>query len=157
MAVKTEDICKEWTKRDQEADKLASLEISEKNRQHLNRVALRAYSSQKKTIKDGIENEQIAEQICRPEHCSVQKAEDGEQKRLPGDQGHEYEQADIPTGVPDHARESEVLRVGHTNCQGEDVDTQQHGGGAEIPGPRTTDVVGQAHQHQGNGQPDRPT
>ena len=60
MAVKTENISEEQFVRDSKAD-LLTLETPEDSRKHLNSVALRAYSGQKKSAKGGVENEQIAE------------------------------------------------------------------------------------------------
>jgi len=60
VAVKTENISEEQFVRDSKAD-LLTLGTPEDSRKHLNSVALRAYSGQKRSAKDGIENEQIAE------------------------------------------------------------------------------------------------
>jgi len=60
VAVKTENFSQEQFVRDSKAD-LLTLGTPEDSRKHLNSVALRAYSGQKRSAKDGIENEQIAE------------------------------------------------------------------------------------------------
>jgi RNA polymerase sigma factor for flagellar operon FliA len=60
VAVKTENISQEQFVRDSKAD-LLTLGTPEDSRKHLNSIALRAYSGQKRSAKDGIENEQIAE------------------------------------------------------------------------------------------------
>ena len=60
MAVKTENISEAQFVRDPKAD-LLTLETPEDSRKHLNGVALRAYSGQKKSAKGQVENEQIAE------------------------------------------------------------------------------------------------
>jgi len=60
VAVKTENISEGQLISDTKAD-LLTLETPEDSRKHLNSVALRAYSGQKRSAKDGIEDEQIAE------------------------------------------------------------------------------------------------
>ncbi len=60
MAVKPENICEVQFIGDPKAD-LLTLETPEDSRKHLNSVALRAYSGQKKSVKGGIEDKQIAE------------------------------------------------------------------------------------------------
>ena len=60
MAVKAENISEAQFVRDPKAD-LLTLETPEDSRNHLNSVALRAYSGQKRTAKDGIEDGRIAE------------------------------------------------------------------------------------------------
>ena len=60
MAVKTENISEEQFIKDTKAD-LLTLGTPEDSRKHLNSVALRTYSDQKRSAKDGIEDEQIAE------------------------------------------------------------------------------------------------
>jgi RNA polymerase sigma factor for flagellar operon FliA len=60
VAVKTENISEEQFVRDSKAD-LLTLGTPEDSRKHLNSVALRAYSGQKRTPKDGIEDGRIAE------------------------------------------------------------------------------------------------
>jgi len=58
--VKAENISEAQFVRDSKAD-LLTLETPEDSRNHLNSVALRAYSGQKRTAKDGIEDGRIAE------------------------------------------------------------------------------------------------
>jgi len=60
VAVKAENISEAQFVRDPKAD-LLTLETPEDSRNHLNSVALRAYSGQKRTAKDGIEDGRIAE------------------------------------------------------------------------------------------------
>ena len=60
MAVKTENISEEQFVRDSKAD-LLTLGTPEDSRKHLNSVALRAYSGQKRSTKTEVKNEQIAE------------------------------------------------------------------------------------------------
>ncbi len=60
MAVKTENISEEQLISDTKAD-LLTLGTPEDSRKHLNSVALRAYSGQKRSDKDGIEDGRIAE------------------------------------------------------------------------------------------------
>ncbi len=60
MAVKPENICEVQFIGEPKAD-LLTLETPEDSRKHLNSVALRAYSGQKKSVKGGIEDKQIAE------------------------------------------------------------------------------------------------
>ncbi len=60
MALKTENISEEQLTKDTKAD-LLTLGTPEDSRKHLNTVALRAYSGQKKSDKDGIEDGRIAE------------------------------------------------------------------------------------------------
>jgi RNA polymerase sigma factor for flagellar operon FliA len=60
VAVKPENICEVQFIGDPKAD-LLTLETPEDSRKHLNSVALRAYSGQKKSVKGGIEDKQIAE------------------------------------------------------------------------------------------------
>ena len=60
MAVKTENISEEQFIKDTKAD-LLTLGTPEDSRKHLNTVALRAYSGQKKSDKDGIEDGRIAD------------------------------------------------------------------------------------------------
>ncbi len=60
MAVKTENISEEQFIKDTKAD-LLTLETPEDSRKHLNSIALRAYSGQKRSTKGEVENEQIAE------------------------------------------------------------------------------------------------
>jgi len=58
--VKAENICEVQFIGDTKAD-LLTLETPEDSRRHLNSVALRAYSGQKRSVKGGIEDKQIAE------------------------------------------------------------------------------------------------
>jgi len=60
VAVKTENISEEQFVRDSKAD-LLTLGTPEDSRKHLNSVALRAYSGQKRSTKTEVKNEQIAE------------------------------------------------------------------------------------------------
>lgn len=60
MAVKTENFSQEQFVRDSKAG-LLTLGTPEDSRKHLNSVALRAYSGQKRSTKGEVENEQIAE------------------------------------------------------------------------------------------------
>jgi len=60
VAVKTENISEEQLTKDTKAD-LLTLETPEDSRKHLNSVALRAYSGQKRSPKGQVEDEQIAE------------------------------------------------------------------------------------------------
>jgi len=60
VAVKAENICEAQFVRDPNAD-LSASQTFEDSRKHLNSVALRAYSGQKRSAKSGVENEQIAE------------------------------------------------------------------------------------------------
>ncbi len=60
MAVKTENISEEQFIKDTKAD-LLTLGTPEDSRKHLNSIALRAYSGQKRSTKGEVENEQIAE------------------------------------------------------------------------------------------------
>jgi len=60
VAVKTENISEEQFLKDTKAD-LLTLGTAEDSRKHLNSVALRTYSDQKRSAKYGIEDEQIAE------------------------------------------------------------------------------------------------
>ena len=60
MALKTENVSEEQLVSDTKAD-LLTLETPEDSRKHLNTVALRAYSGQKRSDKDGIEDGRIAE------------------------------------------------------------------------------------------------
>ena len=60
MAVKAENICEVQFIGEPKAD-LLTLETPEDSRKHLNSVALRAYSGQKRSVKGGIEDKQIAE------------------------------------------------------------------------------------------------
>ncbi len=60
MAVKTENFSEEQFVRDSKAG-LLTLGTPEDSRKHLNSVALRAYSGQKRSTKGEVENEQIAE------------------------------------------------------------------------------------------------
>ncbi len=60
MALKTENISEEQLTKDTKAD-LLTLGTPEDSRKHLNSVALRAYSGQKRSAKDGIEDGRIAE------------------------------------------------------------------------------------------------
>jgi RNA polymerase sigma factor for flagellar operon FliA len=60
VAVKAENICEVQFIGEPKAD-LLTLETPEDSRKHLNSVALRAYSGQKRSVKGGIEDKQIAE------------------------------------------------------------------------------------------------
>ena len=60
MAVKAKNICEIRFVSNTKAD-LSTLQTLEDSRKHLNSVALRAYSGQKRSAKGGVENEQIAE------------------------------------------------------------------------------------------------
>jgi len=60
VAVKAENICEVQFIGELKAD-LLTLETPEDSRKHLNSVALRAYSGQKRYVKGGIEDKQIAE------------------------------------------------------------------------------------------------
>jgi RNA polymerase sigma factor for flagellar operon FliA len=60
LALKTENISEEQFVRDSKAG-LLTLGTPEDSRKHLNSVALRAYSGQKRSTKGEVENEQIAE------------------------------------------------------------------------------------------------
>ena len=58
MVVKTKNVCKVQAIKNPKSD-LSCIGVLEKNGKHLNSVALRAYSGQKKSVDSGIENEQI--------------------------------------------------------------------------------------------------
>jgi len=60
VAVKAKNICEIRFVSNTKAD-LSTLQTLEDSRKHLNSVALRAYSGQKRSAKGGVENEQIAE------------------------------------------------------------------------------------------------
>ena len=60
MAIETENISEDQLSRSAEAD-LLTLETPENSRKHLNSVALRTYSGQKKSTKSAIKDEQITE------------------------------------------------------------------------------------------------
>jgi hypothetical protein len=60
VAVKTENISEDQLISDTKTD-LSALGIPEDSRNHLNSVALRAYSGQKRSAKGRVEDEQIAE------------------------------------------------------------------------------------------------
>ena len=60
MVVKTKNICEVQFAKDSKSD-LSCIGVLEENKKHLNSVALRAYSGQKKSVGSGIKNEQITE------------------------------------------------------------------------------------------------
>jgi RNA polymerase sigma factor for flagellar operon FliA len=58
VVVKTKKVCEVQFAKDSNSD-LSCIGVLEKNKKHLNSVALRAYSGQKKSVGGGIKNEQI--------------------------------------------------------------------------------------------------